>query len=246
MAERALEGLPDAIFCPSTADGRDVAARISARLDLPVLAGVVGLELSGEGLLASHELFGATVLVKSRLSPAISGVYLLGAKAFAVEIVADQPATRIVVGDLDAGPSDRARVLARTAREHSGPELDLATTVVTGGRGLGEQSSFALIEELAGLLGGAPAATRAVVDAGWVPYAYQVGQTGKTVKPELYLACGVSGATQHLVGMKGSRHVIAINRDAAAPIFKVADLGVIGDVHELLPKLIEALRSLQS
>ena len=143
----------------------------------------------------------------------------------------------------DTGAANAARIVARHVEERTGPKLDEADVVVSGGRGLGEKEQYVLIEQLAALLHGAAGASRAIVDAGWVPYSHQVGQTGKTVKPTVYMACGISGATQHMVGMKNSKNIVAINKDQDAPIFQVADLGIVGDVHKVIPKLIEALQA---
>ena len=135
----------------------------------------------------------------------------------------------------------RVRVLETVTQASEGPNLEEAGIIVSGGRGLGKAENFALLDALAAKLGGAVGASRAVVDAGWVPYSYQVGQTGKTVKPTLYIACGISGAIQHIAGMGGSKYIIAINNDPDAPIFDLADLGIVGDALTVVPKLTEAI-----
>lgn len=233
---------PAAILIPTSYDGRDIAGRLSARCDLPVLTNITGL-VGGDELTTQHPVFGGTQIVSARFSGKGPGIYVIRAKSFAAESAggAAAPVTPLAVGDL--GSTNTATIVSRHVEERTGPKLDEAAVVVSGGRGLGEAANYSLIEELAKLLNGAAGASRAIVDAGWVPYSHQVGQTGKTVKPTVYLACGISGATQHMVGMKGSKNIVAINKDQDAPIFGVADLGIVGDVHKVLPALIEALKS---
>ena len=234
---------PDIVLFPSTYDSRDVAGRLSVRLDRPVLANVQGLE-AGDPPSALHAVFGGSTLVTARFSGPPPWLFLVRPKSFAAEPVDGAPAAEVAPLKVpDVGSTEGARVVERHVEEREGPKLDEAPVVVSGGRGLGEPGRFELVEELARLLGGAAGATRAIVDAGWVPYAYQVGQTGKTVKPTLYIACGISGATQHVVGMKGAKNIVAINKDRDAPIFAIADVGIVGDVSKVLPKLIEAIKA---
>jgi electron transfer flavoprotein alpha subunit len=233
---------PDAILIPATYDGRDVAGRLSAKLNVPVLTNVTGL-VAGDSLSSQHPIFGGSHIVTARFTGKGPGIFVIRAKSFVAESAGGSAATVTAAAVPDAGASNGAKIVERHVEERSGPKLDEAPVVVSGGRGLGDAANYALIEELAKLLHGAAGASRAIVDAGWVPYSHQVGQTGKTVKPTVYIACGISGATQHLVGMKGSKNIIAINKDQEAPIFSVADLGIVGDVHKVLPALIEALKA---
>lgn len=239
------EEAPQAILMASTYDSRDLAGRLSARRHLPLLANVVGLSEQEGRLLAEHALAGGSLEATSRLAPDVPGLYVVRPKTFTALVTGQSPAevVPISVPNRAATASRAAKVLRRHVEDREGPALDEATVVVAGGRGLGSRENYELVEELARLLGGAPAASRAIVDAGWVPYSHQVGQTGRTVSPELYIACGISGATQHLVGMKGSHRIVAINSDPQAPMVQVADLGVVGDVTKVLPRLIESLKA---
>ena len=235
-------GAPRAVLIPTSYDGRDVAGRLSARLDRPVLTNVTGLTDDG-GLVTEHPVFGGSLLVRARFSAEGPGIVVVRAKSFAAEPAGGAPAAVVAASPGELGATNAAAIAAHHVEERTGPKLEEATVVVSGGRGLGEASAYALVEEVAGLLHGAAGASRAIVDAGWVPYSRQVGQTGKTVKPTVYLACGISGATQHMVGMKGSKNIVAVNKDPDAPIFQIADLGIVGDVHKVLPALIERLRA---
>jgi electron transfer flavoprotein alpha subunit len=234
---------PDVILFPATYDGRDIAGRLSVKLDRPVLTNVVDLIEGDGGIVSQHAIFGGSQILSAKFTGEGPQIFVVRAKSFAAESSGGAAATVAPLEAPDAGATNAAKIVARHVEERTGPKLDEANVVVSGGRGLGEKDQYVLIEQLATLLHGAPGASRAIVDAGWVPYSHQVGQTGKTVKPTVYLACGISGATQHMVGMKNSKNIVAINKDQDAPIFSVADLGIVGDVHKVLPKLIEALQA---
>lgn len=236
------EHSPDILLLGTTYDARDVAGRLSARTGATVLSNAIDVSLDG-GVSAVNEVFGGTKLVTTKVTGDGTPIVLVRAKSFPAEPSGGNTPVVEQVALADAGHAGSARVTASHEEKAAGPKLEEAAVVVAGGRGLGKEEAFGMIEELADLLKAATGATRAIVDAGWVPYSMQVGQTGKTVKPDVYIACGISGAMQHLVGMKDSSTIIAINKDEEAPIFSVADLGVVGDVHKVMPQVIEALKS---
>jgi len=234
---------PDLIMFPQNTEGRDIMSRLSVKLDKTVITNNIDITDSGDGVTVVTPIFGGNTLVSTTFTGAGPFLAAFRPKSFAAESAGGAAAAVTAVSVPDLGATGSAQVVAVHVEATTGPKLDEANIVVAGGRGLGEAPSFAMVEELATLLKGAPGASRAIVDAGWVPYSYQVGQTGKVVKPTVYIAAGISGATQHMVGMKGSKTIIAINKDKEAPIFGVADLGIVGDVHKVLPQLIELLKS---
>ncbi len=233
---------PDLIMFPQSYEGRDVMARLSVKLDRTVLTNNTDVEVDGSTVKVTTPVFGGNTLVTAAFTGEGPFLAAFRPKSFVAESGGGGAASVAAAPVGDLGATGGAKVDAVHVEEHSGPKLDEAAVVVSGGRGLGEAGNYATIETLAKLLKGAPGASRAIVDAGWVPYSYQVGQTGKVVKPDIYIAVGISGATQHMVGMKGSKTIIAINKDKEAPIFGIADLGIVGDAQKIVPKLIEALQ----
>jgi electron transfer flavoprotein alpha subunit len=244
VAQLAAEQSPDVILFAQSYDGRDAIARLSVKLDRTVLTNGMTLSADGDTITVGTAIFGGNTLVETKFDGPGPHLAAIRPKSFVAEAGGAAAGEIVNVGPVDAGRAAEAKILERHVEEREGPKLEEAAVVVSGGRGIGAAENYEpLVEELAKLLKGASGASRAIVDAGWVPYSKQVGQTGKTVKPKVYVALGISGATQHMVGMKGSDNIIAINKDGEAPIFSVADLGVVGDVHKVVPKLIEALKA---
>jgi electron transfer flavoprotein alpha subunit len=241
LAEKTAESVPDLILFGQAYTDRDVAGRLAARLGVGVLSNASDVRLADSGVQTDHEIFGGTQIATAAMSGA-PHIVLVRPKSFVAE-PSGGSAPSVTTLDLPDVGAAEAKVTESHVEEREGPQLGDAKVVVSGGRGLGSAEAYELIEKVAKPLGAASGATRAIVDAGWVPYAKQVGQTGKTVKPDIYIAAGISGAMQHLVGMKDAGTIIAINKDPDAPIFSIADLGIVGDVHKVLPQLIEALES---
>ncbi|WDT94084.1 electron transfer flavoprotein subunit alpha/FixB family protein [Thermoleophilum album] len=222
--------------------GFEVGAGLSARLRAGVVMEVTEVKVQDGRLIATRPVLQDSALVDSGYvgSP---GIVIGRLNAFDAVERDGGPAEVIDVDVQFEAHSQKARMVKRGEQRGADVNIEDAEIIVAGGRGLGEAEKFRMLEELAELMGGAVAATRAVVDAGWYPYAAQIGQTGKTVAPKLYLAAGISGAIQHKVGMQNSENIVAINKDPNAPIFEFCDLGVVGDLHKIVPKLIEAVRA---
>lgn len=242
LAERAETTSPATILVSDSSTGREIAGRLAARLGIPVLSKANQLRFDDGDIETVHENQRGTHLVTVR-TPAMPAVILVRPKTVVPRLAAGSTTPQVEELQLpEAGPDEATIVESSVGRSDDIP-IGTAKIVVAGGLGMGTAASFELVDKLAQLLGAATGASRAAVDAGWVPYAKQVGQTGETVKPDVYIACGISGAIQHLAGMKGSQTIIAINSDPDAPIFSVADLGIVGDVHDVLPRLISALEA---
>jgi electron transfer flavoprotein alpha subunit len=232
---------PAVILFASSYTGRDIVANLSARLDCGAISDVGDFVLKDGTLEATIPALGASYQNTSTLVSPGTKLMLVRPKSFEPK-TNEQP---LSVEEVGAATSEALRAVhmkERVAVKREGPQLEGAKTIISGGRGLKGEENFAMLTDLADVLGGAVGATRAAVDAGWVPYAMQIGQTGKTVKPDLYIACGISGAVQHLSGMKTSKFIVSINKDAEAPIFQYSDFGVVGDVFKVVPQLIEELK----
>lgn len=222
--------------------GLEIGAGLAARLDAGVTMEVTAAKVDGGKLVVERPVLQDSQIVDVTFNG--KGIVVGRLNAFEPNESADSGAAAVETVDVELNPwSTKAELVMRGEQRGADVNIEDADILVAGGRGLGEADKFQLCEDLAGSLGGAVAATRAVVDAGWYPYAAQIGQTGKTVAPKLYLAAGISGAIQHKVGMQASENIVAINKDPNAPIFEFSDLGIIGDLHKIVPKLTEAIKA---
>jgi len=240
VAKLIEERQPWGVLFASVPSGKEVATRVAARLGLGVLADATNVTIEGDKPKVEHSAFGGATIVQKTLK---GGPFLICVKPNA--FVSEEAAAEVQEDKVETSISEDAKrvvVKERVEKEAGGrPAVDQAAIIVSGGRGLQDPKNFELIEGLADQLGAAVGASRAAVDAGWYPHAHQVGQTGKTVSPQLYIAVGISGAIQHRAGMQTSKTIIAINKDAEAPIFQLVDFGIVGDLFDVVPKLTEEI-----
>jgi electron transfer flavoprotein alpha subunit len=238
LASLAESATPAGVLLSASADGKEIAGRLAARIGSGLLVDVVEVKEGGKGV---HSIFGGAFTVEAEVT---GDTPVITVRPGAVEAEPADGAGEVVNVEVPAPAENATKITARQpAVAGDRPELTEATVVVSGGRGVGSSENFHVVEELADALGGAVGASRAAVDSGYYPGQFQVGQTGKTVSPQLYIALGISGAIQHRAGMQTSKTIIAVNKDEEAPIFEIADLGIVGDLFKVAPQLTEAVKA---
>ncbi|HXL95569.1 MAG TPA: electron transfer flavoprotein subunit alpha/FixB family protein [Streptosporangiaceae bacterium] len=238
LAQLVREKAPSLVLVAGTAQGKEIAGRLAVKIDSGLLTDAVDLVPGADGPVAEQSVFGGATVVHSRVKRG-TPIVAMRPNAVTPEAAAgDAELVPVTLGTAAEGAKITERVVAERGER---PDLTEASIVVSGGRGTGGAEGFVLIEQLADSLGAAVGASRAVTDAGWYPHQFQVGQTGKTVSPQLYMAIGISGAIQHRAGMQTSKTIVAVNKDAEAPIFELADFGVVGDLFKVVPQLLEEI-----